>query len=139
MREFPDLCQVTVQPRSSERDHRRVDAAGQPSMSRPRLESPLPAAIIKCFALLTEDALMLNEQDLQRFQQLLVEFGARIRSDYQHLTDEALEAPTDSRSPTHLAELGTDAYEQEFSLRFAESDQHVLEEIDAALKRIKEG
>jgi DnaK suppressor protein len=82
---------------------------------------------------------MMSEQDLQRFQQLLVESGARIRSDYQHLTDEALEAPTDSRSPQHLAELGTDAYEQEFSLRFAESDQRVLEEIDAALRRIKDG
>lgn len=82
---------------------------------------------------------MMSEQDLQRFQQLLVEFGARIRSDYQHLTDEALESQNDSRSPTHLAELGTDAYEQEFSLRIAESDQQVLEEIDAALMRIREG
>ena len=47
---------------------------------------------MKCSALLTEDAPMMSEQDLQRFQQLLVESGARIRSDYQHLTDEALEA-----------------------------------------------
>lgn len=82
---------------------------------------------------------MMSEKDLKRFQQLLIDFGARIRSDYQHLTHEALDAHADSRSPTHLAELGTDAYEQEFSLRFAESDQHVLEEIDAALARIKDG
>jgi DnaK suppressor protein len=82
---------------------------------------------------------MLSEQDLQRFQQLLVDFGARIRSDYQHLTHEALDSSSDSRSPTHLAELGTDAYEQEFSLRIAESDQHVLEEINAALARIRQG
>jgi len=82
---------------------------------------------------------MMSDKDLKRFQQLLIDCGARIRSDYLHLTDEALEAPADSRSPTHLAELGTDAYEQEFSLRFAESDQHVLEEIREALGRIKDG
>ena len=82
---------------------------------------------------------MMSDQDLKRFQQLLIDFGARIRADYQHLTHEALDAHADSRSPTHLAELGTDAYEQEFSLRFAESDIHVLEEIDAALSRIKAG
>lgn len=82
---------------------------------------------------------MMSDTDLKRFQQLLIDCGARIRSDYQHLTHEALDAHADSRSPTHLAELGTDAYEQEFSLRFAESDQHVLEEIDAALGRIKDG
>lgn len=82
---------------------------------------------------------MMREKDLKRFQQLLIECGARIRSDYQHLTHEALDAQADSRSPTHLAELGTDAYEQEFSLRFAESDQHVLEEIGDALGRIKDG
>ena len=82
---------------------------------------------------------MMSDKDLKRFQQLLIDCGARIRSDYQHLTHEALDAHADSRSPTHLAELGTDAYEQEFSLRFAESDQHVLQEIDAALTRIKDG
>ena len=82
---------------------------------------------------------MLSDQDLQRFHELLMKWEARIRSDFIHLTHEALDAPADSRSPTHLAELGTDAYEQEFSLRFAESDQHVLEEIEAALQRIKDG
>lgn len=82
---------------------------------------------------------MMSDKDLKRFQQLLIDFGARIREDYQHLTHEALDAHADSRSPTHLAELGTDAYEQEFSLRFAETDQHVLEEIEAALERIRDG
>jgi DnaK suppressor protein len=88
---------------------------------------------------LVERVPMMSDKDLQRFQQLLADAGARLRSDYQHLTDEALESHADSRSPTHLAELGTDAYEQEFSLRFAESDQHILEEIDAALERIQNG
>jgi len=82
---------------------------------------------------------MLTDQDLKRFRELLQNLEVRIVADYQHLTDEALENFNDSRSPQHLAELGTDAYEREFSLRFAESDQHVLEEIRDALARIEKG
>ncbi|MCA9026633.1 MAG: hypothetical protein KDA86_15610 [Planctomycetaceae bacterium] len=82
---------------------------------------------------------MLKAEDYEHFRDLLHKVETRIRGDYEHLTDEALENFGDSRSPQHLAELGTDAYEREFSLRFAESDQHVLEEIQAALGRIEDG
>ena len=82
---------------------------------------------------------MLSEQDLQRFQQLLVDFGARIRSDYQHLTHEALDSSNDSRSPTHLAELGTDAYEQEFTISRIENDEELREVVEGALERIAAG
>lgn len=82
---------------------------------------------------------MLREKEIAEFHDVLVELEARVRGDYQHLTDEALEAHADSRSPTHMAELGTDAYEQEFSLRVAESDEQVLAAIRDALKRIKDG
>ncbi len=82
---------------------------------------------------------MLKAQDLDHYRQLLEKVATRIQGDYERLTDEALENFSDSRSPQHLAELGTDAYEREFSLRIAESDQHVLEEISQALARIEEG
>lgn len=82
---------------------------------------------------------MLSDQDLERFRGILQQLEGRVSADYQHLTDEALENFNDSRSPQHLAELGTDAYEREFSLRFAESDHQVLQEIRAALSRIDKG
>ncbi len=82
---------------------------------------------------------MLKTQDFDHYRTLLQKVEARIRGDYEHLTDEALENFSDSRSPQHLAELGTDAYEREFSLRFAESDQHLLDEISDALSRIDDG
>lgn len=82
---------------------------------------------------------MLSTQELRTFRELLQQIEDRIRGDYQHLTDEALENFNDSRSPQHLAELGTDAYEREFSLRFAESDQRLLEEIRHAVHRIDNG
>ncbi len=82
---------------------------------------------------------MLNDRDIELFERLLRDTENRILADYRHLTEEALENFNDSRSPQHLAELGTDAYEREFSLRFAESDQHALEEIRDAIRRIDEG
>jgi len=84
----------------------------------------------------------MNKKDSQRFKDLLIVLKARIRGDVEQLTDEALtghDGAAGQNSPTHIAELGTDAYEQDFALRFVENDQEVLEEIEAALVRIEEG
>lgn len=84
----------------------------------------------------------MNKQDSQRFKDLLIVLKARVRGDVEQLTDEALtghDGAAGQNSPTHIAELGTDAYEQDFALRFVENDQEVLNEIDAALERIEEG
>ncbi len=82
---------------------------------------------------------MLNDRDIEKYRGLLRDTEDRILADYRHLTEEALENFNDSRSPQHLAELGTDAYEREFSLRFAESDRHALDEIRDAYRRIEDG
>ncbi|MBW3539886.1 MAG: TraR/DksA C4-type zinc finger protein [Planctomycetes bacterium] len=79
---------------------------------------------------------------MDEFKARLLELRARIRGDVQQLTDGALDrggAGGDTRSPTHIAELGTEAYDQDFALRVAESDQSVLEEIEGALKRVDAG
>ncbi len=83
-----------------------------------------------------------TEHEHDEFRQLLVTLRARIRGDVQHMADEALsqnENGSESKSPTHLAELGSETYEQEFALRRVENEQEVLDEIDAALVRILEG
>jgi DnaK suppressor protein len=85
---------------------------------------------------------MLKKLELNEFKDALLLLQARIRGDVQQLTREALDRNDgggDSKSPTHIAELGTQTFEQDFSLRVAESDQDVLAEIDAALKRIQNG
>ena len=84
----------------------------------------------------------MKKAELVEFRQLLLSLRARLRGDVEQLTSGALagaEGNGDAKSPTHLAELGTDAYEQDFSLRFAENDQEVLDEIEDALRRIEDG
>ena len=41
--------------------------------------------------------------------------------------------------PIHMADLGTDNYEQEFALGLMDSERKLLREIDDALQRIEEG
>lgn len=85
---------------------------------------------------------MLNKSELKEFKALLLDLQSRLRGDVKHLTDMALDRADgngDSRSPTHIAELGTETYEQDLALRFVENDQDGLEEISAALARIESG
>lgn len=82
---------------------------------------------------------MLKAKDLEQFKALLQDLQARMRGDVDTLTNGALGSEFDSKSPTHMAELGTETYEQDFSLRMMEGDQEVLDEIRAALKRLEDG
>jgi len=84
---------------------------------------------------------MLKKTELEEFKRLLLTLRARIRGDVQQLTDEALdrnENGSESKSPTHLAELGTETYEQDFALRRVENEQETLDEIEEALHRIED-
>ena len=81
----------------------------------------------------------MKKKDLDDLRATLLQYRARVRGDVQQLTNGALDGGHDSKSPTHMAELGTDTFEQDFSLGVMERDQGVLEEIDDALKRIDKG
>ena len=85
---------------------------------------------------------MLKKNELTEYRTLLLSLQTRLRGDVQHLADGALhraDGDGDSKSPTHIAELGTDNYEQDFSLRFVENEQEILDEISLALKKIDTG
>lgn len=44
-----------------------------------------------------------------------------------------------SSMPIHMADIGTDNYEQEFALDLMDSERKILREIDEALQRVEEG
>lgn len=82
---------------------------------------------------------MIKSNEMDQFRSLLLNLQARLRGDVQDLTREALDNGQESKTPTHMAELGTETYEQEFSLRMMESEQDILNEIQQALNRIDKG
>jgi DnaK suppressor protein len=82
---------------------------------------------------------MLTAVETQRFRKVLVLLGARVRGDVEQLEEEVFSAKQsgDHGSSNHLAEMGTDAWEMDFSMRIVENDQELLSEIAAALNRIE--
>lgn len=82
---------------------------------------------------------MLNKKDMAQFRTLLAEYQHRVRGDVQNLSDGALDPGHESKSPTHMAELGTETFEQDLMLGVIERDQEMLGEISAAIKRIDAG
>jgi RNA polymerase-binding protein DksA len=84
----------------------------------------------------------LTAAEIERFKQMLLEKRREIVGDVNEMHDEALkksrlDASGDlSSMPIHMADLGTDNYEQEFALGLLDSERKLLVEIDDALKRV---
>jgi RNA polymerase-binding protein DksA len=87
----------------------------------------------------------MTKTELETYRQNLVNLRDRHNGDFSHLADEALrrtgggEAGNLSNMPIHMADLGTDNFEQEFTLSLLQNEEQLLEEITAALDRIKQG
>ncbi len=87
----------------------------------------------------------LSAADIERFKQMLLEKRHEIIGDVTEMHNEALkksrlDASGDlSSMPIHMADIGTDNYEQEFALGLLDSERKLLREIDEALERIEQG
>ncbi|MFT5525707.1 MAG: DnaK suppressor protein [Pirellulaceae bacterium] len=85
-----------------------------------------------------------KKQELAHYKELLIGLRARLRGDVSGLASAALhqtrsEASGDlSSMPTHMADIGSDNFEQEFTLSLLEKDGGTLEDIEDALERIEE-
>lgn len=87
----------------------------------------------------------LRPADIKRFQQLLLQRRKEILSNVSDIEGEALhksrlDASGDlSSMPIHMADLGTDNFEQEFSLELMDGERRLLGEVEDALNRIENG
>lgn len=77
--------------------------------------------------------------DLEHFRQLLLDRRARILSQVENMEEEALKAAGQDFSVDHMADHGSDNFEQDFTLQLVESERKELYEIDRALNRIRQG
>jgi len=87
----------------------------------------------------------LKSNDLKVYKDRLVSLRARLRGDVSQMADATLKKSRTegngdlSSMPIHMADIGTDNFEQEFTLSLMESEEGTLESIEAALERIEEG
>ena len=87
----------------------------------------------------------LTATDTKHFKQMLLEKRMEILKNVIEIEDEALkksrlDATGDlSSMPIHMADLGSDNFEQEFALGLMDGERKLLREIDYALERINQG
>jgi len=83
----------------------------------------------------------LAKRDLQRFRELLVKKHDEISGDVASLEIDARTKNSGgnlSNVPVHMADIGSDNYEQEFTLGLVESEQRMIREINEALQRMEQ-
>lgn len=87
----------------------------------------------------------LSRADIGHFKKILLQKRWEILKNVSEIEDEALkksrlDASGDlSSMPIHMADIGTDNYEQEFVLGLMDSERQLLKETDEALERIEKG
>ena len=87
----------------------------------------------------------LSKSELAYFQKILLLKRREIFGDVHNMEGDALkksriDASGDlSSMPIHMADIGTDNYEQEFALGLVDSEVKLLKAVDAALIRINKG
>lgn len=88
---------------------------------------------------------LLTPEEIEHFRQLLLEKLKEITGDVHWLENQGLHRSRQdstgdlSNMPIHMADIGTDTYEQEFSLGLMDSERRLVREILDALKRINQG
>jgi DnaK suppressor protein len=90
-------------------------------------------------------ATALKNDEVASYREILLSLRARLRGDLDQLTDEALHrngaesSGNLSNMPLHMADVGTENYDQEFDLELIENQQGTLDQIHEALDRVKAG
>jgi RNA polymerase-binding protein DksA len=87
----------------------------------------------------------LSAEDLKHFRDILLKKRQQLIGDMDHLTEGALRQSRSESSgdlssmPIHMADIGSDNFEQEFSLGLMQNSRNLVKEIDEALERIDKG
>src|SRR5438874_12926850 len=86
----------------------------------------------------------MKKSELLAYKEKLQAVRARLRGDVTAMAEVALrnsgiEGSDSNAMPIHMAELGSDNFEQEFTLGLMEAEGDTLDLIDGALERIDQG
>ena len=87
----------------------------------------------------------LTAQEIDEFRLLLWEKRRELLSNVDQMCEETLDTNRKEASgelsnmPIHMADVGTDNYEQEFTLGLIDSERKMLRDIDRALNKIEKG
>ena len=87
----------------------------------------------------------MTRAEQEKYREKLLALKRRLQGDVADVRSEALRqvggeaSGSLSNAPLHMADLGTDNFEQEFTLSLLQNQEQALEEIGDALERLREG
>ena len=86
----------------------------------------------------------MSSDEFTVYKERLLSLRARLLGDISQMEDLSIRKNRAdqgelSTAPSHMADCGSDNFEQEFTLQMMESSSEILEDINAALERIDEG
>jgi RNA polymerase-binding transcription factor DksA len=91
----------------------------------------------------TSGEFAMTKTELENYRTVLLALQKRLHGEFTHLADEALNQRGGdgnlSNVPLHMADLGTDNYEQENTLSLLQNEERTLTEVVEALERITRG
>lgn len=138
--------EVTGRPSRGERavPGKSTKTSGSASAKANQSAPPLPAAAPEPPAngKPRKNQAGLSARDLDHFRELLLAKRRELIGDMSAMEREALRssgATNLSNLPIHMADMGTDNYEQEFTLGLVQKDRDLLKEINLALAKIQNG
>jgi len=117
-------------------------AAGRPGKPGPAVEPP-PEPQVEQEPELELPKTRLTDEELEFFRQMLLEKRRELLGDVAAMEDQAMRGSDSagglgSSMPIHMADLGSDTWEQEFTLGLIEKERSLVREIDEALDRIQQ-
>ncbi len=84
----------------------------------------------------------LTTKQLREFERMLLEKRRELVGDMENLTNDALSgneaSGNRSSAPFHMADVGSDNWEQEFTFGLIENERLLVREVDEALQRIED-
>lgn len=85
----------------------------------------------------------MKKADVKPFKEMLLALRARLRGDVSTLADAALSksggSSNNSSVPSHMADMGSDTYEQDNTILLMNNEGETLNQIEGALERIEAG
>ena len=104
--------------------------------------SPVPQAPVPTDGKPKKNLAGLGVRDLEHYRELLLAKRRELVGDMTSMEREALRSANGtnlSNLPLHMADMGTDNYEQEFTLGLVEKERGLLRELNRALAKIQDG
>jgi RNA polymerase-binding protein DksA len=139
VRSKPAVVATTIRSaptKGRELNHRSANDKPEPFQNR-----PIPEAV-PTDGKPRKNQAGLNSRELEHFRDLLLDKRRELVGDMSSMEREALRTSGGtnlSTLPLHMADMGTDNYEQEFTLGLVEKDRNLLREINSALAKIQNG